>query len=163
MEKSKVGTFFFSFVPGLGHFYLGLMNRGLQLMTAFFGLAFLFNFLEFSLSFFLPILWFYGMFDALQQHQRLREEGHLEDHPFVPWSLTTNRQTVGRWIGWVLIACGILLLIDRILPEVIGWDTYTMVRTGLIALLMIAIGYRIISGKPILPAQSMQKEEERRP
>ncbi|SDX09904.1 hypothetical protein SAMN05444487_11045 [Marininema mesophilum] len=163
MDKSKVSTFFLSFIPGLGHFHLGLMNRGLQLMTAFFGLAFLFNFLESSFSFFLPILWFYGLFDALQQHQRLREEGNIEDKPFIPWSLNKTKPSIGRWIGWVLIACGVLLIIDRILPIVMDFGQYEMLRTVFIALLMVWIGYRIISGKSILPKKDAQQEEERRP
>ena len=42
MKKSKTLTFFLSFVPGVGHYYLEHMQRGLQFNLIFFGLIFTF-------------------------------------------------------------------------------------------------------------------------
>ncbi|CAH1216237.1 hypothetical protein PAECIP111891_04410 [Paenibacillus allorhizoplanae] len=75
-ERSKV--LMLSFIPGVGHFWLGLMQRGLTAMISFFGIAILVffiailthneGFIVFLLA--LPVLWFYTMFDALKQLDR---------------------------------------------------------------------------------------------
>lgn len=72
-EKTKI--MLLSFIPGLGHYQLGLMHRGLTAMVFFFGVAILVffvtimthneGFVAFLLA--LPVLWFYTMFDALKQ------------------------------------------------------------------------------------------------
>lgn len=72
-EKTKI--MLLSFIPGLGHYQLGLMHRGLTAMVSFFGVAVLVFFITimthnegfaaFLLA--LPVLWFYTMFDALKQ------------------------------------------------------------------------------------------------
>lgn len=72
-EKTKI--MLLSFIPGLGHYQLGLMHRGLTAMVSFFGVAILVffvtimthneGFVAFLLA--LPVLWFYTMFDALKQ------------------------------------------------------------------------------------------------
>jgi TM2 domain-containing membrane protein YozV len=75
-ERSKV--LMLSFIPGVGHFWLGLMQRGLTAMISFFGIAILVffitilthneGFIVFLLA--LPVLWFYSIFDALKQLDR---------------------------------------------------------------------------------------------
>lgn len=75
-DRSKV--LMLSFIPGVGHFWLGLMQRGLTAMISFFGIAILVffitilthneGFIVFLLA--LPVLWFYTMFDALRQLDR---------------------------------------------------------------------------------------------
>ncbi|MDR6883591.1 hypothetical protein [Bacillus sp. 3255] len=75
-ERTKI--MLLSFVPGLGHFQLGLMQRGLTAMVAFFGVPVLVffitmttnndSFMAFLLA--MPVLWFYSMFDALKQQER---------------------------------------------------------------------------------------------
>lgn len=75
-EKSKI--LMLSFIPGVGHYRLGLMQRGLTAMVSFFGIAILVffitivthneGFIAFLLA--LPVLWFYTMFDALKQFDR---------------------------------------------------------------------------------------------
>ena len=39
MEYERFRTILLSFIPGVGHFHLGLMNRGLTLLTTFLGLG----------------------------------------------------------------------------------------------------------------------------
>lgn len=84
-ERSKV--LMLSFVPGVGHFWLGLMQRGLTAMISFFGIAILVffitilthneGFIVFLLV--LPVLWFYTMFDALKQLDRKQAGYELVD------------------------------------------------------------------------------------
>lgn len=84
-ERSKV--LMLSFIPGVGHFWLGLMQRGLTAMISFFGIAILVffitilthneGFIVFLLA--LPVLWFYTMFDALKQLDRKQAGYELVD------------------------------------------------------------------------------------
>lgn len=76
-----------SFVPGLGHFQLGLMNRGLTLLATFLGLGIMVifvtaissreEFLVFLLG--LPVIWVYGFFDAVQQVNKKQRGEELVD------------------------------------------------------------------------------------
>ncbi|MFB9327042.1 hypothetical protein ACFFSY_14025 [Paenibacillus aurantiacus] len=71
-------TILLSFIPGLGHLSLGLMQRGLTFMMGFFGLLTMILFVaalsseEGFLVFLgvLPIIWLYGLFDAIRMVQR---------------------------------------------------------------------------------------------
>ncbi|MED4602155.1 hypothetical protein P9314_15825 [Paenibacillus validus] len=76
-------TILLSFLPGLGHFQLGLMQRGLAFLALFFGLGVVTVFLTamtnqddfLVLLGGLPIIWLYGLFDCVQQlHRKQRGE-----------------------------------------------------------------------------------------
>ncbi|MFD2614189.1 hypothetical protein [Paenibacillus gansuensis] len=80
-------TILLSMIPGLGHFQLGLMQRGLTLLIGFFGLGIMVVFVsaltneESFLVFMgaLPIIWLYSMFDAVQLLHRKQRGETLED------------------------------------------------------------------------------------
>ncbi|UKS26054.1 hypothetical protein LOZ80_31625 [Paenibacillus sp. HWE-109] len=86
-QQERTRVMLLSFVPGLGHFQLGLMQRGLTAMVSFFGIAILVffitimthneGFVAFLLA--LPVLWFYTMFDALKQQERKQAGLELVD------------------------------------------------------------------------------------
>ncbi|MEO3948063.1 hypothetical protein [Gorillibacterium sp. CAU 1737] len=86
-QNERFYTILLSFVPGLGHFQLGLMQRGLTFLVAFFGLFALVAFVTFTtrvdgfLTFLLglPIIWLYGMFDAVQMVTRKQRGEVVED------------------------------------------------------------------------------------
>lgn len=73
-DTERFYTILLSFIPGLGHFQLGLMQRGLSFLISFFGLATILMFLagltnESVFLLFLgmlPIIWLYCMFDVVQ-------------------------------------------------------------------------------------------------
>ncbi|MFJ7738821.1 DUF6677 family protein [Lysinibacillus sp. NPDC097287] len=82
-ENERFYTILLSFIPGLGHFQLGLMNRGLTFLIGFFGLGTMVLFISVftdQIAFMvfigiLPVLWVYNMFDAIQQvSKKLRGE-----------------------------------------------------------------------------------------
>ncbi|MFD0680674.1 MULTISPECIES: hypothetical protein [unclassified Paenibacillus] len=83
-ESERIFTVLLSFIPGLGHFQLGLMQRGLTFMIAFFGSAVMIFFvalLTHKDGFFvflgaLPIIWIYCLFDCIQQLNR-KQRGEL--------------------------------------------------------------------------------------
>jgi hypothetical protein len=152
MNKSKFATVVLSVVPGLGHFYLGWMERGLQFMVAFFLSIFLISWLNLSLfGLLLPIIWFYSLFDALMH----LSYGHPERTAPSPWSWLVEKQ---RWVGIGLISLGALLLINRmVIPMLqiyLDYQTVRMISTAAVALLFIAGGIRLALGRQItLPAE----------
>ncbi|MEH7110513.1 hypothetical protein [Bacillus sp. JJ1764] len=86
-DSERFYTIVLSFIPGLGHFQLGLMNRGLTLLATFLGLGIMVifvtalsnrsEFLVFLLS--LPVIWVYGFFDAVQQVNKKQRGEELVD------------------------------------------------------------------------------------
>lgn len=145
MNKSKGLTFVFSFIPGLGHFYLGAMNRGLQLMIGFFGAIFITNMLPF-IGFAIPVIWFFGLFDALQQHRKMEESNEVIDTPFFPWE---DVRTKKHWLGWALIIFGIMLMVERISFYFFGIHFYQLFQNMFFGVLLILLGWMLISGKNI--------------
>lgn len=86
-DSERFFTIILSFIPGLGHFQLGLVYRGMTLLVAFFGAAIMIFFVtmmtgrEEFLIFLaaLPIIWFFGFFDAIKQLERKKNGEKLED------------------------------------------------------------------------------------
>lgn len=86
-EQERFYTIILSFVPGVGHFQLGLMNRGMTLLIAFIGLAVMILFVavltgrgEFLVFLaILPVIWIYGFFDAMQQLAKKHDGEELSD------------------------------------------------------------------------------------
>ncbi|MCJ7840977.1 hypothetical protein MUB24_08690 [Lederbergia sp. NSJ-179] len=101
-ESERFFTIILSFVPGLGHFQLGLVYRGTTLLVAFFGAAMMIffvtlmtersEFLIFLAS--LPIIWFFGFFDALKQLDKKQKGEELEDKSIL--EDLENRNTEGK-------------------------------------------------------------------
>ncbi|WP_249344785.1 multi-tm2 domain protein [Paenibacillus sp. Marseille-Q4541] len=86
-ESERFFTILLSFIPGLGHLHLGLLQRGLSFLIGFFGLAIMLIFVaaisgkEVILLFLLllPVMWLYSMFDAVQHVHRKQAGEILED------------------------------------------------------------------------------------
>lgn len=87
LEKERFYTIVLSFLPGVGHFQLGLMNRGMTLLTAFLGTIIMVFFVTVLTSndvllIFLalvPVIWVYGFFDAIQQLNKKQRGEELVD------------------------------------------------------------------------------------
>jgi hypothetical protein len=86
-DSERFYTIVLSFIPGLGHFQIGLMNRGLTLLATFLGLGVMVTFVtalsnrgEFMVFMAaLPIIWVYGFFDAVQQVNKKQRGEELVD------------------------------------------------------------------------------------
>ncbi|WAA12884.1 hypothetical protein [Fervidibacillus halotolerans] len=86
-ESERFYTIILSFIPGLGHFQLGLMNRGITFLLAFFGTGIMVffvtlllrmeEFLVFGLI--LPVIWFYSFFDVMNQLTKKQKGEELID------------------------------------------------------------------------------------
>ncbi|SDT34442.1 hypothetical protein SAMN05444162_3904 [Paenibacillaceae bacterium GAS479] len=77
-QREKSITILLSFIPGLGHMHLGLMQRGIAFLVTFAGLGTFILFVCILLEtpvfliflLILPVLWVYAMFDAVTLVQR---------------------------------------------------------------------------------------------
>lgn len=102
-DNERFFTILLSFVPGLGHFYLGLMQRGLSFLIAFFGLSTVLIFLtaitsQDGFAIFLgllPVIWLYCMFDAVQSAHRKQQGEMLVDRTLFD-ELETYRESGRR-------------------------------------------------------------------
>ncbi|MCS7263560.1 MAG: hypothetical protein NZ805_01865 [Armatimonadetes bacterium] len=131
-------TFLLSIVPGLGHFYLGQMQKGLVLMI-----------LAIVLPFFLPILIAYSIFDCLHTARRLNAGEQVHD-----WNVSgaiqslfsghgTQKSSTTVWGVLLLIVGGLLLLVNT--PYISGLlvqipSTIQAVGRNFLALAMVALG-----------------------
>lgn len=89
-QREKTQTILLSFIPGVGHMSLGMLQRGVTFLVAFVGLLALVTFISIvtdTASFLLfllalPVLWIYTMFDAVEQLQRKQRGEAINDRPF---------------------------------------------------------------------------------
>lgn len=146
-RKSRMWAMLFSFIPGVGHLYLGLKEQGLQLMGAFFLSLFLMDWMQMTfLIFLVPIIWFYGMFDALQKADAPLPSSSEEDLFIFKWFKNNH-----RLLAYVLIAFGLFLLFDRLVVPYMGWQYTRQIQTLIISLLLIGAGIKLLRGSRVHP------------
>ncbi len=149
MRQPKKWVYFWSLFPGLGHLYLQYMNRGLQFMLLFYGTIFMTVQLNNEIFIiFLPVIYFYGFFDAIKQYHWILDTGFKEDKPFIEWyKLFQHKRIIGTGL---LIISGIILLntlLDQLmylLPTPISDFMYFNFPKGLTVILMLIIGILLI-------------------
>ncbi|MCL5045443.1 MAG: hypothetical protein M1598_01300 [Actinobacteria bacterium] len=112
-KKSPFWTFVLSFVPGVGHMYLDLMRRGLSLLIVFFGAIAVGTILQEIIPLVTPVIWFYGMFDALQSMRRINNGEEVPDVEVVDFGHLQRNQKV--W-AYALIILGGLALLRNLMP-----------------------------------------------
>ncbi|MEC0181870.1 multi-tm2 domain protein [Paenibacillus peoriae] len=86
-DNERFFTILLSFIPGLGHLHLGLMQRGLSFLMSFFGFGVILIFITsvtnesgfMAFAGVLPIIWLYCMFDAVQHVHRKQAGEILQD------------------------------------------------------------------------------------
>ncbi len=149
-QNSKILATTFSIIPGAGHMYLGQMSKGIQLMAAFFLTLYLSDFLRISLLLmFAPILWFYSIFDVLHKvsnpktyHEATFMENFIQQNQF--------SRKAGKYLGIGLVAVGLIMIFNSILmPQLARYfdpQIREFFRTGVIAILFIAGGIRLMIG-----------------
>lgn len=142
-NKSKWLTIFFSCVPGAGHMYLGLMNQGIRLMTGFFLAVFLMGWLGISLiGFIIPVIWCYSVFGAYHLYESGEVEDTFDSVAIFPFLLDHS-----KWLGWGFILFGVVIISERLLFPLINWQLQGYLRTGLVALLFILGGIKLLRGE----------------
>jgi hypothetical protein len=149
-KKSKTLAIMLSVLPGAGHMYLGLQQRGLQLMAGFLFSFYILDALHLSIFLFLiPILWFYSLFDAMQ-HVSRHGVVEMKDIPIIDW--LKNYQ---KWIGIGLLVLGFYHLLDevvlgvfeRLQPELqISYWFHRYFQVFVVTTLLISGGFRLLAG-----------------
>ncbi|MFS0820640.1 hypothetical protein [Bacillus sp. 1P02SD] len=99
-DSDRFYTIILSFIPGLGHFQLGLINRGLTFLIGFFGLGTMVVFISVftnqgAFMVFLgvlPIIWVYNMFDAVQLVSKKQRGEELVDKTILEDFEETRRE-----------------------------------------------------------------------
>jgi hypothetical protein len=138
--KRPILVFGFSLIPGAGHMYMGLMNRGLHLMTLFFGTLYLSNLLpagagmnELWTVTVAPIVWFYSFFDSLRISGRLNRGETVYDEGILADNLVFNPTA---WGIALIVVGGLSLLVNlgRLNPIVFHWIRMISAPVILIAL-----------------------------
>ncbi|NLU50971.1 MAG: hypothetical protein GXX09_11330 [Syntrophomonadaceae bacterium] len=145
LNNRKIITVALSVVPGAGHMYLGLLKQGTQLMTAFFLILFLTGWLDLGfMAFILPVIWFYSLFDA---YHLVEESGSLRPDDATGFRWLEKHP---NWVGWGLIILGVLLILRKIVAPfvapLIDYQMYSYMQTGIVALVLIAIGIKLLAG-----------------
>jgi hypothetical protein len=111
--------FFLSIFPGLGHLYMGLFQRGLQLVIAFIGGWFILGTLfDPLLGFFIPAMIFFSIFDAREAYIRQSQGLEVEDKGFVD-TKTLKLEWNNRWIGYLLVGVGVLALFNVLMNDML--------------------------------------------
>ncbi|TCP53895.1 hypothetical protein EV586_105241 [Tumebacillus sp. BK434] len=162
-HKSFWLTTLFSCLPGLGHYYLGLQVRGVQLMILFFGLIVLntimpSNSLQFITGISLPIMWFYVQMDAHKYRDAINRGETVEDRPIYPrWKELLNI----AMLGWLFAIFGVIALAYGVidLAGVGNWELREALKQLVSAALFLGAGFWIVKGKP-LPFPSQTRVEE---
>lgn len=142
----------FSFIPGAGHMYLDVMNRGLQLMLAFFGIIAISN-LFYSANFltiFSIIVWFYSFFDCYHIRKKL-ERGEDVTKELV-FNLDFKKINI-KHIGIGFVGVGGLVLLDEILRQlmfesnrvILNSQTIRILRNATFPVVLIVIGLIILN------------------
>lgn len=151
-KKSKNLAVFFSLMPGAGHMYLGLLRQGLELMAIFFLGIFISDWLQMNIFMvIIPLVWFYSVFDVLNKTSSAEP---LTDDDLPILSFLNKDQDWSRKgdkvIGIVLIVVGILCLIQRIIfplaDRFMNYEIRNYIQTGIVAILLIAGGIKLILG-----------------
>lgn len=156
-QNYKILALTFSIIPGAGHMYLGQMEKGIQLMVAFFLTLYLSDFLQISLLLmFAPILWFYSIFDiyhCVSNPTDKQENSNTIFGEFFKKSQQSGKVT--KILGIGLIIVGLIMIFDKIvMPEIaIMFDHQIReyLRTGILALVFIGGGIKLMMGSKEKP------------
>lgn len=85
----------FSFHPGVGHMFLGLMKKGLFQMCLFYLCIYLTSMMPHVFAFVLPVVWIYSFFDQISTRRRVANgENVKDDISGITNFLSTNRRLV---------------------------------------------------------------------
>lgn len=153
-NNKKIVAMFLSILPGTGHLYLGLKTQGLEIMTSFFLLFYLADWLRLGiLAVLIPIIWFYSMFDVMH---KASEEGPLEDEDIfnLNW---LNKSPKGvnknKFFGISLISIGVILILNRIFIPIINRfldQAYRgYIETTIVSIVLIIFGIKLLLGNKL--------------
>ncbi len=154
-KYSSFWSIVFSFLPGGGHMYLGLMKRGLQFMLIFFGIIALSSFFYSAdfLVFFAAVVWFYSFFDCFHMRKRLEHDENIDEDLIFPVDIKSINV---KHLGVGLIILGGLVLLNEFLDQIVyitnRMNIYSesirvairLIRESIFPVVLIVIGFFIL-------------------
>lgn len=155
-KHSKKLAIFFSFLPGAGHMYLGLIKQGMELMGLFFFVFFAVT--SFNIEFFIifvPVIWFYSVFDVNEKASKDSElkDGDLPIFNSANFTKSIKASNTEKYIAYILVAMGIISLVDNVMiPLMEQYFDYVIIRTvkdTCISAALIVIGIFMLKGKKV--------------
>lgn len=112
--------FVLSVVPGLGHLYMGLFQRGMQfLLGTVVGSIIIGNLYAPFLGIIIPVMVFFSIFDAREAHLRLNQGLEVQDRGFVDMDQVRAKWQPRHW-GYVLIGAGALIMFNGIVNDLVS-------------------------------------------
>ncbi|MPN34080.1 hypothetical protein SDC9_181573 [bioreactor metagenome] len=163
MKKSNFWTFICALIPGAGQMYLGMMQKGVSVMSLFFSVIFFSAFLRNDITLlFLPVIWFYSLFDTLNLRDLSEEERQARDNRFSldlngklsdQWRSLLDKRHV--WVGGLCIFFGVyLLFINFVRPYLYMLNDYypwlyrltDNLPILVVSLLIITLGIYMVKG-----------------
>ena len=154
-KYSSFWSTIFSFLPGGGHMYLGLMKRGLQFMLIFFGIIALSSFFYSAdfLVFFAAVVWFYSFFDCFHMRKKLELSENVDEDLVFPVDIKNINV---KHLGTGLIVLGGLVLLNEFLDQLVYITnrmniysesiriTINIIRESVFPVVLIIIGFFIL-------------------
>jgi hypothetical protein len=154
-RKSKFVSCLLSFlIPGTGQLYLGLMQRGMTIMLLLilniFAIVFYATNASTSIplivlfSLFIPVIYFYNIFDALQQTDRVNGQWNGSytdplDDPDSAVNRSFKKLSKGSGLGYLLVIGGIVLFLVSSKPDWLN-KIFELMGSSLGAIILIVIG-----------------------
>ncbi|HZK35012.1 MAG TPA: hypothetical protein VFD33_06865 [Bacillota bacterium] len=146
-NASRGLTFLFSLLPGGGHLYLGLMRRGVQLMTLFFACIFLVADILGLPEIGVPlciITFFYSLFDAQHANKAIRRGEGVRDADIVSMK---GDSLNGYHYGIIAILLGFFFLFDRletVISKLMPFGLYHTIQRSFTPLIIIGVGIYLL-------------------
>lgn len=157
MRKNRFFTFVLSFMPGLGHMYLGLMKKGTSIMTLFLGILFTAGFLDIPIiCFILPVLWFYSFFDAINYNNMpIEQKSLIEDKLFLLEDGYLKKYR--SLIGGMFIFLGIYIIYDNFVVRYLwSFGIFRIIPTIALAVIIILLGMTLVKGNHIGTSEDVE-------
>lgn len=162
MTHKKNGFFNFCFAcfPGAGQMFQGFLKKGVSIMLLFFGIIALtaWSGLD-EILFCLPVIWFYGFFDALNTNSLSDEEFIQIKDEYLFVNSNIDKVDLKKFripVAVFFVLLGMYSLIKEFLRNLqsyglISWETVyvieDMVPRTVFSLAVIALGVYLIHGK----------------
>lgn len=181
MTKRKNGFFMFltSLFPGAGEMYMGFYKQGVSIMTMFFALLIMANWLNGNtLVYLLPILWFYSFFHVHNLSALSDEEFYsIEDHFLFQLDERSVQKIMLEGKGRKILAYTLILfgasalwtLLGRMISPILElfaidttvfYNIMDQIPQILFAILMVLLGIYLIRGKKKELDQGIAIEEQ---
>lgn len=167
-KKNGFFNFWFACIPGAGQMFQGFLKKGSSIMLLFFGIIALVAWSGLDeFLFCIPVIWFYGFFDALNTNSLPDEEFIRIKDEYLFVSSNLNRIDLKKFripVAVFLVLLGMYSLLKEFLRNLesyglISWETVyvveDMVPRTVFSLAVIALGVYLIHGKKT----ALQEEE----